>query len=267
MEKNKKGFWLGPVLTVLALLCLFVLPAGAAETEEVPVCFEHGDVNTDGRVNSRDAIDTLYYSLFPDSADYGVNQDCDFNHDGLVDAEDAIYVLYSTFGIFEEFTLEGTVHGYYEPEWIWNEDGSAQAVFKCSCGQSQTLDAQVEVLSSSDVTCTRNGVTEYAATVSFGEQDYSSARTVTVSANGHTMTGTQSCTESSVCESCGYTLAAFGHSWQEDPENSSEATCEKEAVRAYLCATCGESYTETLPGFADHSFYYLEDRYVDNSPG
>lgn len=266
MEKNKRGFWLGSVLTVLALLCLLVLPAGAAETEEVPVCFEHGDVNTDGRVNSRDAIDTLYYSLFPDSADYGVNQDCDFNHDGLVDAEDAIYVLYSTFGIFEEFTLEGTVHGYYEPEWIWNEDGSAQAVFKCSCGQSQTLDAQVEVLSSSDVTCTQNGVTEYAANVVFGEQTYSSARTVTVAANGHTMTGTQSCTESSVCESCGYTLAAFGHSWQEDPENSSEATCEEEAVRAYLCGICGETYSETLPGFADHSFYYLEDRYVDNSP-
>lgn len=254
---------LGALLLVFALLPVFLLSSGAEETEE-PVCYEHGDVNTDGKVNSRDAVYTLYYSMFGSDSGYEVYQDCDFNHDGVIDREDAVYVLYSTFGIFDEqYPLEGTIHGYYEPEWTWYEDGTAHASFLCSCGQTEVLDADVEILSSTELSCTSNAVTEYAASVVFMDEEYTSARTVTVNTEGHSMQGVRSCTESSYCENCGYTLEAFGHEWILDAERSTEATCQEQAVQVYVCS-CGEENVVTLDGVAEHTFVYSEDRVVED---
>ncbi len=55
-----------------------------------------GDVNGDLTVGASDAI-YLLYSIFFESSNYPIYQDCDFNQDGITNAEDAIYLLYHIF--------------------------------------------------------------------------------------------------------------------------------------------------------------------------
>ena len=54
---------------LLCLLPCLVLPAMAEEALPVsePVCYEHGDVNGDGNVDSRDAVYVLYHSFFEEN--------------------------------------------------------------------------------------------------------------------------------------------------------------------------------------------------------
>lgn len=134
--------------------------AAEAQTGETPVCYEHGDVNADGKVDSRDAIRALYHSIFEENPEYAVSQDCDFNRDGTVDSKDAMYVLYSTFSIFHEsYPLEGTVHEYFEPEWTWEEDGSVTVVLKCGCGETHSFTSEdgvtIQAGKDTEVTCVK----------------------------------------------------------------------------------------------------------------
>ena len=62
-----------------------------------------GDTDGDGKVTSKDAINLLYYTLFP--ANYTVNQVCDFNGDGVVNSSDAVYLLYFTLFGGEQYPL------------------------------------------------------------------------------------------------------------------------------------------------------------------
>ena len=91
---------LAVLLLALLLVPVLVNQGQAAPVQEAvdPECYEHGDVNGDGVVDSRDAVQILYHSVFDDdTVTYPVNQDCDFNGDGRVNGMDAIYVLYGSF--------------------------------------------------------------------------------------------------------------------------------------------------------------------------
>lgn len=102
MKRNGHGLIIRLAVLLLAVLLVPVLAYNgyAAQDQGVidPECYEHGDVNGDSVVDSRDAVQILYHSVFDgETVDYPVNQDCDFDGDGKVDGKDALYILYGSF--------------------------------------------------------------------------------------------------------------------------------------------------------------------------
>ena len=76
-------------------------------------------------------------------------------------------------------------------EFEWADDyRSAVAIFTCSCGESQILDATVNSGISENPTCTTDGQRTYTATVVFYDQVYTNKKTVIIHALGHSYTGT-----------------------------------------------------------------------------
>ena len=270
MKRNGHGLIIRLAVLVLAVLLVPVLAYNGIAAQNVgtfdPECYEHGDVNGDGVVDSRDAVQILYHSVFDDETeDYPVNQDCDFNGDGNVDGKDAIYILYGSFQL-SQYPLEGQVHQFYSPEWDWTAENDAKVTFKCGCGQTHTLDKTSGVAVTSQKTaqesCLSNGEMTYTATVTFESQEFTDTHVVTILAIGHEMSGTQSCETESACANCDYVLEALGHDWKLDAENCVNATCQANAVEAYKCSVCGDTKTNTLEGFASHAYAYVEDRTV-----
>ena len=139
----------------------------------------------------------------------------------------------------------------------------AEVTFKCGCGQthSYTKDNGITVTAekTAQESCLSAGKVVYTAAITFEGAEYTDDHEVVIPATGHQMTGTQSCTTASTCANCGYTVAALGHSWQADPENSVAATCKTNAVEAFKCAACGQTKTNTLEGLERHDFVYVED--------
>lgn len=184
MESFGKRFLRLLVLTVV-LVSVLAIVGFAAETDgdQTYDCHTHGDVNGDGSVEVRDAIYILYNSIFGNEA-YPVNQGADFNDDGKVDREDAIWLLYASFDL-EGYKLQGEVHNYYASAWTWAEDGSsATLTLTCDCGLQEPVDGVVTV-GEEKATCTTAGTTVYTAT--YGE--FTSTKTVTVAATGHSLSG------------------------------------------------------------------------------
>lgn len=265
----KRGCNLWIRLGIVVLVALTVAAIGlvgfASEAEPVedPVCYNHGDVNSDGTIDSRDAIYTLYHFLLDEEA-YPVEQDWDFNGDQIMDSRDAIYVLYAYMHEDDpDYALDGIVHNYYDPTWSW--DGtSAQVTFKCGCGQTTVLtQAEGVTVTESDrkdATCVDAGAVTYLAEVTLGQQKYSGTKTVTLPAGaGHSMVGTQSCEEGSHCRYCDHALPALGHKWTADASLSTAATCTVKAAQGYRCGACGQTKTVELEGSAGHKYEYLQD--------
>ena len=77
-------------------------------------------------------------------------------------------------------------HTYAEPQWTWAADNStATATFTCSdCDDEQIVNATV-TSNTTEPTCTTDGKTVYSATVTFGGESYTDAKTVTLPATGH----------------------------------------------------------------------------------
>jgi len=90
------------ILVVLGLLicATLVIPTLASDSVGVKgdTCYTHGDINADGSVTSKDAIQLLYYATIED--EYSVEQDCDFDGNEAVDVKDAIHLLYSVNDLF-----------------------------------------------------------------------------------------------------------------------------------------------------------------------
>ena len=83
-------------------------------------------------------------------------------------------------------TITATGHKYGAPVWAWAADNStATAKFTCSaCGDVQNANATV-TSTTTVPTCTTDGQTVYTATVTFGGEDHTDTKTVTIPANGH----------------------------------------------------------------------------------
>lgn len=265
-KKRKSLLRLGAMLFAVCLLMPFLVQStlAAAPAEEAePECYVQGDVNSDGKVNLRDAIALLYYALIPGGTEPG--QDCDFNGSGEVDQADALYILYYSLGgpFAHGHPLQSEpVHRYFAPRWTWNEDMSAQVELRCGCGQTHVLTTAdgltVTETGRTANTCVTAGEVTYSASVSYDGQTYTDVNTVTIPAAGHTLTGELTCETGRVCSACDYQEAPLGHSWAEDPDSSTTATCRQGAVQAFRCETCGETRRVTGTELAPHSYTWKE---------
>ena len=252
-------------MALLALTCIGLVGfATQAQPVEGPICYNHGDINADGVIDSRDAVYTLYHYLFGEE-EYPVLQDWDFNNDESLDSRDAIYVLCAyNFQNDPNYHLEGVVHNYYEPTWQW--DGSAAvATFKCGCGEETvTIDEAhgvvIEEETTKTATCVLAGTVEYIAEVELNGQTYYSSKITTVPARtgGHDMVA-GTCTTDSYCKNCDYTVAAPGHKWEAAADLSSAATCTANAVQGFRCSVCDDTKTVTQENTAGHELEYVQD--------
>ena len=258
------------IFALLALTCVCMVGfATQVQPVEGPVCYNHGDINADGAIDSRDAVYTLYHYLFGEE-EYPVQQDWDFNKDNSLDSSDAVYLLYAyNFSNNPNYQLDGVVHNYYDPTWQWGEN-SAVATFKCGCGESQLLldesdGVVVEQGEGKAATCVLAGSTVYTAKVTLNGQTYTASKTTTVPARvgGHKLIE-GNCTTETYCEFCDYTVAAPGHKWETAADLSSEATCTANAVQGFRCASCNETKTVEQENTAGHELQYAQDVAKEN---
>ena len=207
------------MLLVVGLLGMTALAAQNDPADE-PVCYEHGDINGDGKVDRLDAVRLLFHVMFPNNPTYSVNQSCDFEVSGAEDRQDVLFLLFAWMGMGNK-TLEGTIHNYYDPVWSWDTDGAAPTAsvsLKCACGQAHTITEGIAVTAGTvvEATCVADGSKEYTGKVSYEGKDYENTLTVTLPAlgeNGHTINGEPTCTQGVKCEYCDYTEPALGHTY------------------------------------------------------
>ena len=266
MENKLKRFLI--LLATLVMAVSLMTVSAFATAAEAPVCYEHGDVNGDGVTEVGDAIYTLYHCVYGD--DYPVNQDCDFTGDGNVNLDDALYLLWASMGDFfenSEYTLQGTIHNYYDPVWQWNAAGDeATVTFNCGCGQANETFTKDNGLTMSVNTvaaasCTKAGITECEAEVTFKNAQYISEKTHQVAATGHSMSGDVTCTQGASCSVCGHTQDAPGHVMV--LKSTTAATCTASAVQHWGCSVCEETADVILEGTTDHIWKYREDQDVE----
>lgn len=276
MEKKTRNRLsrLGLLLLAVALIGALTVGSFAAEGQAPaaePACFEHGDVNSDGTVDNKDAIYTLYHFLFED--EYPMDQDWDFNGDQARDNKDAIFVLYHfLFPEDADFDLGGMEHQYYAPVWNWTRQGeemTAQVTVKCGCTPTpHTLTIaegmQITRVVRTEATCATAGAVEYTATVTYQGQTFSDVYFEDVAPTGHEMEGVQSCEQGSLCKHCDHSLAPLGHNWVLDESKSTPATCSTQAVQVYVCANCQQQKEVTLEGTLAHSLTYYGDKALEN---
>ena len=271
----KRLLYVGVAVILLVTLSVFGF---AQEQVDEPVgyepeCYQHGDMNGDGIIDNLDAFYTLYHMMYEEEFPLRQEQDWDFDHNGDKDNIDAFYLLYHV--MFQDdpdfaplYQLNGVIHDYYDPSWVWTEDAGnviAQVTFKCGCGApvtyTQANGVTVTAGTRVEATCMQAGSAPYTAQIEVGGKTYENTYTKTLPASGsHNMVGIQSCEGSSVCDICGFTLEAKGHSWVLNEEKSTAATCSKQAVQWYDCSVCEDTKEVTLEGVTGHTLQYLEDR-------
>lgn len=142
----------------------------------------------------------------------------------------------------QDFHVEDTSneeHSYGTPEFVWEEDYTCTANFRCGhCANVQTTNCIV-TSNSTAATETQAGKTVYTATVEFDDLTYTDTKTVTIPATGHvTHTAATEWISDGTnhwhkCTGCDEKLDVATHS-------GGTATCTKKAV----CAVCGVSYGE-----------------------
>lgn len=248
------------ILVVLGLLicATLVIPTLASDSVGVKgdTCYTHGDINADGSVTSKDAIQLLYYATIED--EYSVEQDCDFDGNEAVDVKDAIHLLYSVNDLFSGmfgYGLEGVIHAYGEPIWTWNiTDGKASvtAQYRCACGaKEETVVGEVELTGSVAPTCTEAGSATYSARAVYDKVEYFTTKTAEVEASGHKL-GKATCADRE-CQNtgCNYVEKSSGHNFG-DAEITA-ATCTTAEVRKYICADCKYEYEEHVGVATGHT--------------
>ena len=103
------------------------------------------------------------------------------------------YTATATFG-GEQYTDTNTEtiavlgHDYenVQPTWAWDGYTSAKATFKCTrCTHTEEVTATIESSVTTEATCEVTGVRTYAATVTFGEEQYTNDKAETIAALGH----------------------------------------------------------------------------------
>ncbi len=259
LKREKRTKKINTLIVLGLLICAaLTFPALASDTSGVRgnTCYTHGDINADGSVTGKDAIQLLYYATIED--EYSVEQDCDFDGDDAVDVKDAIRLLYSVSGNFFEnlgYKLNGVVHAYQDPIWVWNIDGdhvSVTAKYRCACGERQeTVIGEVELKESAEPTCTEDGSVTYSAKAIYDNVEFDTTKTIVVEATGHEL-GEQTCSDRE-CQNpgCNYVEKSTGHNFGEAQVTA--ATCTKAEVRKYICEDCDYEYEEQVGTAKGHT--------------
>ena len=115
------------------------------------------------------------------------------------------------------------VHEYGEPTWSWGADNkTASVTFVCKNEENHSEIVIAKITSKSTAAnCTKDGKTDYTATVTFEGKTYTNTKT-TAGAK------------------------ATGHKWNSGKVTTA-ATDTKEGVKTYTCTVCGETKTESIP--------------------
>lgn len=262
-KKTKRLVGILAVTVLVVALCIAGFVMATAPGED-PVCYVHGDVNGDGKVNKDDAIYLLYASFPGLGSEFPMNQDGEMDNNDGVNKDDAIYLLYASVpGNEQIFPLKGEVHSYYDPTWVWDETaGTAKVTFKCGCSpEGHEVAATVTVVSETAPTCVKAGSRVLSAKATFDGKDYQPAenKTIVLPATGQHALNEASCTVDLACANCDYKVAAPGHSMA--LKSTTPATCTADGVEVYKCANC--DYTEDVPlTKLGHTLTYLEGQDV-----
>ena len=96
------------------------------------------------------------------------------------DGKTVYTAVYGEYTSTREVVIPMTGHSYGEPEFVWNEDYTAYAVFTCGCGDSYTAECDVTG-ETVKATCEENGKTVYTAVCG----EYSDTVEVVIKATGH----------------------------------------------------------------------------------
>ena len=131
--------------------------------------------------------------------------------------------------------IPATGHAYGEPVWKWTDDFTASATFTCANDATHVENVTAEVTSAvtTPAACETTGVRTYTAKVTFEDKEYTSSKTETIPAAGHTLTAVAevpaTCETAGVkahwkCEVCGKLFS--------DAEGNTETTLEKLTIPA-----------------------------------
>lgn len=249
--------------TILLIVALGTVCFAVGDQETV--CYEHGDVDGDGKVTNTDAIYIMYNYMFGDER-FPINQEWDFDGDSNTDNKDAVYIMYHfMFDDLEDYKLNGTIHSYYAPTWTWDETAhTAEVTFKCGCGKTDTYTTGNRVTVApgavEEATCVQAGLETYVASVVVDGKTYTNTYEKVLPAGvGHQMDGTPDCENGSDCLLCDYSLPKLGHNMT--PVEDVAATCTVNAYTTYECSNSGCGHTETVvqQETAGHSLRYDKD--------
>lgn len=162
-------------------------------------------------------------------------------------------------------------HHYDRPDWTWADDySSATATFTCSCGDVQTVDAEITEAEVTPADCTTEQVAIFTATVTFGGETFTDETDeVSVPGTACHVYGIRitpaTCTHDGIttyqCVRCGHTFTknpvpAFGH--KDDDQNGLCDYCD-EPVQNGQCKWCGkthEGFWQSIVGFLHKIFYF-----------
>ena len=132
-------------------------------------------------------------------------------------------------------TIAATGHAYGEPVWKWNDDFTASATFTCANDATQVENVTAEVTSAvtTPAACETTGVRTYTAKVTFEDKEYTSSKTETIAATGHTLTAVK--VVPATCETAGtsahWKCDVCGKLFS-DAEGNTETTLEKLTIPA-----------------------------------
>lgn len=255
------------LLAVLVLLSAAIGVTAVASQPALsddPVCYEHGDVNSDGGISGEDAVYLLFASfgdLFDDQ--FPLEQNGDIDGNGQFTGDDAVYLLFASFeDLFDDqFPLKGMIHSYYDPIWTWDTEAAtptAQVSLKCGCGEPHDITNGIAVTPGTvkAPTCVATGSKEYTAKATYDGKEFENTVTITVAAkgiNGHEFNGTPTCTSGVKCENCDYELPKLDHSYTLMDTEKVEG-CKH--TKRYQCVVCQDEIDGTAAGdvYVTHNF-------------
>lgn len=218
-------------------------------------------------LQANDRIDFYYVNCPTESGDHDWTENTAKRQEPTCTADGSAFYSCSTCGGTKTEKLPATGHQYGEPAWTWIGYESASATFTCAndASHEETVAAAVTSAVTKEPTCTEDGLRTYAASVTFGEKNYTDTKTEGIKATGEhvwdngVVTTEPTCTVKGVktytCTKCSATkteeLNALGHNYE---TKRTEPTCEKDGKEEEVCSRCGDvRFSRVLPA-TGHSY-------------
>lgn len=218
-------------------------------------------------LQANDRIDFYYVNCPTESGDHDWTENTAKRQEPTCTADGSAFYSCSTCGGTKTENLPATGHQYGEPAWTWIGYESASATFTCAndASHEETVAAAVTSAVTKEPTCTEDGLRTYTASVTFGEKNYTDAKTEGIKATGEhvwdngVVTTEPTCTAKGVktytCTKCSATkteeLNALGHNYE---TKRTEPTCEKDGKEEEVCSRCGDvRFSRVLPA-TGHSY-------------